>query len=113
MTGELSHQSAPHRIVIEIDAYGMHTTLVCPDDGSCESSDRCSQCGRTIGDAEIKPCYDCPTEPTDCWLKSWADNVDLADEGYMIARVEFPIEATWDGDHPHVVQLVESEATDG
>lgn len=111
--GELSRQSQPHRLAVEIDAYGIHTKLVCPDDGSCEPASTCSECGRAVGDPEITPCYDCPSEVGECWLKSWADNVDLAGEGYVTARAEFPIEATWNGDVPVVVQLVEQEATDG
>jgi hypothetical protein len=114
VSDELTHQSTreTHRLVVEIDAYGMHTRLVCPESG-CERPGNCSECGRSVDDAETKPCPECPSPDDECWLKSWADNVDLAMEGMVTARVEFPIEATWDGDGPVVKQLVEQEAHDG
>jgi hypothetical protein len=94
-----------HQLVVTLSEHGIHTKLVCPDDGSCAPATTCSECGREIGDPEAKPCYDCPSEIGECWIKSWADNVDLAQEGYVEASVTIPVQATWNGDHPDVEQV--------
>lgn len=90
-------QSDGHRVVIEFDN-GLYVKLVCPENG-CVAAEVCGFCGHAYGDTETKPCYDCRDQkgPTECWIKSWFDNV--AEDELLHGRVEVPIRAEWDGDH--------------
>jgi hypothetical protein len=99
-----------HKLRIVIDGDYARAELVCPEDG-CPSGDTCGHCGRDLANPEQKPCYDCPdASTTDCWLKSWAENVDLLE--YASGQVSFtvPISYHWDGDSP-VVELEQPEAS--
>jgi hypothetical protein len=103
-----------HRVVIEFDDGGVGAKLICPENG-CEQGSTCGFCGHEYGSAETKPCYDCRDlkGPTECWIKSWFDNVG-ADE-LLHGHVEVPIRAEWDCDHmvAHIEQGVAPEQPEG
>lgn len=65
-----------HKVTIFLDGDTIYLKLTCPESG-CVPGRICGQCGHAYGDAETEPCYDCRGErgPTECWLMSWADNV--------------------------------------
>lgn len=93
-----------HRVVLTFDD-GVTAKLVCPDNG-CTPANICG-CGRDLNEPESEPCYDCGDAETwrdECWLKTWFD--DLTADELLHGTIEFPVTATWDGDHP----LVEIES---
>lgn len=80
---------APHRLRIVFDAYGMHTELICPETG-CE------------------PAYDAQPGDTECWLRTWADNMDLGDEGHVRGSITVACAAVPTDDAP-IVTLAADE----
>jgi hypothetical protein len=100
-----------HRLVVTMDEHGIHTKLVCPDQG-CEPATMCA-CGAHVGDdAETERCYDCPSGEEPCWLKTWADNMDLAAEGWVHGTAEFIVtRLSFDGESPDLDVALERSQT--
>jgi hypothetical protein len=85
-----------HRVLIEFDD-GVYAKLICPESG-CEPTKFCGYCGSAYDDPEAEGCSDCRDDeaPTECWIKTWFDNL-TADE-LLHGSIEVPIRAEWDGD---------------
>jgi hypothetical protein len=104
-----ARRSNGHRVVIEFDGGGgAGAKLICPESG-CVPAEFCGVCGSAYGDPEAEGCSDCRDDeaPTECWIKTWFDNVS-ADE-LLHGSIEVPIRAEWDGDH--MVAHIEPETT--
>jgi len=97
-----------HALKLEFGDGQFNATFVCPETG-CTPSYTCGQCGREIADAETKRCYDCPTEPAACWLKSW--EADGVINGCVTGVVTVPITSEWNGEYP-VVKIAEAKPVD-
>lgn len=101
-----------HRVVLEFDGGSLLTTLICPDDGSCEPATQCGRCAADWTDPDAKRCYDCEgVRPGPCWLQTWFDD---APTEYFSGKVELPVTAEWDCDHPiiRITQPEKAEAPD-
>ncbi len=92
--------SKPHTFVLTVDDGYTRWRIICPDDGaSCGPAHLCGSCGRVVGDAEIKPCYDCPTTiPEGCWVQSWVGEAAAEEVIHGTVEVAFPVDCQWNGD---------------
>jgi hypothetical protein len=91
----------PHRFVLKIEDGHTSWKIICPDEGkACGPATACGSCGRTIGDDEIKPCYDCPSvaDAEGCWVQSWVGEAMAEEVIYGTVEVEFPVNCEWNGD---------------
>ena len=87
-----------HRVVLDFDG-GIGVKLICPP-GGCEPASTCGECHRHIDDPEPDnpPCPFCPDpDGTECWVKTWFDNVDA--EELLHGAITVEVDAEWDGDH--------------
>lgn len=97
-----------HRVSLDFGGGILHFELICPEDGSCKPATQCGHCAADLTDPESKRCYDCQDiRPGECWLQSWFD--DAPDE-LMHGKIEFPVTAEWDCDHPII--HIEEPASD-
>jgi hypothetical protein len=100
---------AAHRVVLNFEG-GIFAQLICPGDGRCLVK-QCPACKADLTKAGSKRCDACEEiNPDECWLQSWFDNVDA--EELLAGKIEFPVRAEWDGDHPlvHIVPEVKPDA---
>ena len=108
-----------HRFVLKIEDGNTSWRIICPDGAAdgCGPATACGVCGRTIGDEEIAPCYDCPTvaEAEGCWVQSWVGELTAEEVLYGTVEVEFPVACQWTGDslEAHVAGPVAEHVTTG
>ena len=91
-----------HRVVLTFDD-GVTAKLICPESG-CVPAEFCAGCGRSYGDGEREPCFDCRAAPDECWVKGWFDEVCGLESLYGSVTVE--IYPEWDYDYlkAHIVE---------
>lgn len=99
-----------HRVTLEFDGGSSWLKLICPDDGSCKPATQCALCAADLTDPDSKRCYDCEGMESDrCWLQTWFDD---APEEYFHGKIEFPVTAVWDCDHPIIRPVPTETVTD-
>lgn len=89
-----------HTLVLKVEDGYTSWRLICPDGGAaCGPGHTCASCGRAVGDAEVKPCYDCPTSPPEgCWAQSWVGEAMAEEVIHGTVEVSFPVDCQYNGD---------------
>lgn len=106
-----SRSNDRHRVVLTFDD-GVTGKLICPESG-CVPGEQCGFCGHTYGDPEGEPCYDCKgVEPSECWVKSWFDNLHVTE--LLHGEITVEIDTVYDFDHleARIVAPVQTEVAD-
>jgi hypothetical protein len=94
-----------HRVVLDFAEGTVFAQLICPPGDRCLVKE-CPACKADLTKAESERCDACEeVNPDECWLKSWFDAMD--GEELLQGKIEFPVDAEWDGDQPlvHIVGL--------